>query len=42
MALGNLVAVFRWMVSNPLLVAVTALIGLVAFPLLHRAWVFVK
>jgi chromate transporter len=41
-ALGSLVVLFRWKVSNPLLVAVTALIGLVAFPLLQPAWVFVK
>jgi chromate transporter len=41
-ALGSLVALFRWKVSNPLLVAVTALIGLVAFPLLNPTWVFVK
>ena len=33
---------FRWKVSNPALMAVTAAIGLVAFPLLHPAWVFVK
>jgi chromate transporter len=41
-ALGSLVALFRWKVSNPLLVAVTALIGLIAFPLLQPGWVFVK
>src|SRR5438552_1826506 len=39
---GSLVAPFRWKVSNPLLVAVTAMIGLVAFPLLKPLWVFVK
>ena len=39
---GCLVALFRWKVSNPLLVAVTAMIGLVAFPLLKPLWVFVK
>jgi hypothetical protein len=37
-----LVALFRWTVSNPLLIAVTALVGLIAFPLLHPAWVMVK
>ena len=37
-----LVALFRWKVSNPLLMAVTALAGLIAFPLLHPAWVMVK
>jgi len=41
-ALGSLVVLFRWKVSNPLLVAVTAIIGLVAFPLLRPEWVFVK
>src|SRR6266403_493758 len=35
---GCLVALFRWKVSNPLLVAVTAMIGLVAFPLLRPDW----
>ena len=39
---GCLAALFRWKVSNPLLVAVTAMIGLVAFPLLKPLWVFVK
>ena len=39
---GCLVALFRWKVSNPLLVVVTAMIGLVAFPLLKPLWVFVK
>ena len=33
---------FRWKVSNPLLIAVAAVIGLVAFPLLHPTWVMVK
>src|SRR5882762_9656245 len=41
-ALVSLVVLFRWKVSNPLLVAVTAIIGLVAFPLLQPTWVFVK
>jgi chromate transporter len=41
-ALGSLIALFRWKVSNPLLVAVTAVIGLIAFPLLNPTWVFVK
>src|SRR5499427_4012778 len=40
--LAALVALFRWKVSNPLLMAVTALVGLIAFPLLHPAWVMVK
>jgi chromate transporter len=41
-AVASLAALFRWKVSNPLLMAVTAAIGLVAFPLLQPAWVFVK
>jgi chromate transporter len=40
--LTALVALFRWKVSNPLLMAVTAAAGLIAFPLLHPAWVMVK
>ena len=39
LALG---ALFRWKISNPLLIAVTAVIGLVAFPLLQPAWVTFK
>ncbi len=38
----SLVVLFRWKVSNPMLVAATALIGLIAFPLLQPTWVFVK
>jgi chromate transporter len=41
-ALASLVVLFRWRVSNPLLVAATAIIGLIAFPLLKPEWVFVK
>jgi chromate transporter len=41
-ALGSLVVLFRWKVSNPLLVAAAAVIGLIAFPLLNPGWVFVK
>ena len=41
-ALASLVVLFRWKVSNPLLVAATAVIGLIAFPLLRPEWVFVK
>jgi chromate transporter len=40
--LGSLAVLFRFKVSNPLLVGVTAAIGLVAFPLLQPAWVMVK
>ena len=41
-AVVTLVALFRWKVSSPLLMAVTAAAGLVAFPILHPAWVMVK
>jgi len=42
-AATSLAALFYWKrLSNPLLVAVTALIGLAAFPLLQPDWVFVK
>ncbi len=40
--LTALVTLFHWRVSNPLLMAIAALIGLIAFPLLHPAWVMVK
>jgi len=40
--LGALVALVRWKVSNPWLMAVTAVVGLIAFPLLQPAWVMVK
>jgi chromate transporter len=41
-ALASLVVLFRWKVSNPLLVAAAAIIGLIAFPLLKPEWIFVK
>ena len=37
-----LIALFLWRVSNPLLMAITAAAGLVAFPLIHPVWVMVK
>ena len=37
--LVSLAVLFRWKVSNPLLIAVTAVVGLIAFPLLHPSWV---
>ncbi len=40
--LVSLVVLFKWKVSNPLLVAATAVVGLIAFPLLNPGWVFVK
>lgn len=38
----SLAILFRWKVSNPLLVAATALIGFIAFPLIQPDWVMVK
>ena len=40
--LAALIALFRWRVGNPLLMAVTAVVGLIAFPLVHPTWVMVK
>ena len=37
-----LVVLFLWKVNNPLLMAVTAGAGIIAFPILHPAWVMVK
>ncbi len=41
-AVASLVALARWKVSNPLLVAITAITGLIGFELLKPTWVFVK
>ena len=38
----SLAVLFRWKVSNPLLIAATAIIGLIAFPLLQPTWVMLK
>jgi chromate transporter len=40
--LGSLAVLCRFKVNNPLLVGVTAVIGLIAFPLLQPGWVMVK
>jgi chromate transporter len=40
--IASLAVLFRWKVSNPLLIAATAIVGLIAFPLLQPAWVMVK
>jgi chromate transporter len=41
--LASLAVLFRWKkVSNPILVAAAAGVGLVAFPLLQPAWVMVR
>ena len=39
---ASLAILFRWKVSNPLLIAATAVIGLLAFPILQPTWVMVK
>jgi chromate transporter len=39
---ASLAVLFRWKVNNPLLIAATAAVGLVAYPLLQPAWVMVK
>jgi len=41
-ALGSLAALGRWNVRPYILVAVTAVIGLIAFPLINPTWTFVK
>jgi chromate transporter len=41
-ALTSLGVLFRWKVGNPWLVAASAVIGLIAFPLLKPTWVIVK
>ena len=40
--LASLVVLFRWKVNNPLLIAATSVVGLIAFPLLQPTWVMVK
>ncbi len=39
---ASLAVLFRWKISNPLLIAVTAVVGLIAFPLLQPGWVMLK
>lgn len=41
-AIGSLAILFRWKVSNPLLMAATAVAGIIAFPLLHPTWMMLK
>jgi len=38
----SLAVLFRWKIGNPFLMAITAAIGIIAFPLLQPSWVFVK
>ncbi|MBV9630583.1 MAG: chromate efflux transporter, partial [Xanthobacteraceae bacterium] len=40
--IASLAALFRWKISNPVLIAVTAVIGLIAFPLLQPEWIMLK
>jgi chromate transporter len=40
--LVSLAVLFRWKVNSPLLIAATAVIGLIAFPLIQPSWVMVK
>jgi chromate transporter len=40
--LASLGVLFKWKVPNPALMAATAVIGLIAFPLLQPTWVMVK
>jgi len=37
----SLAILFRWKVSNPLLIAATAAVGLIAYPILQPGWVMV-
>jgi chromate transporter len=39
---ASLAVLFRWKVSNPLLIAATAVVGLIAYPILQPAWVMIK
>lgn len=38
----SLAVLFRWKINNPTLIAATAVVGLIAYPLLQPAWVMVK
>jgi len=38
---ASLAILFKWKVSNPLLIGVTAVIGLIAYPILQPGWVMV-
>jgi chromate transporter len=38
----SLAVLFRWKVSNPLLIAATAVVGLIAYPILQPTWVMVR
>jgi chromate transporter len=38
----SLAVLFRWKVSNPMLIAATGILGLIAYPLLQPTWVMLK
>ena len=40
--IASLAVLFRWKVSNPMLIAATAVVGMIAFPILQPDWVMVK
>jgi chromate transporter len=40
--IAALIALFLWRLSTPLLMAATAAVGLIAFPVIHPSWVMVK
>ncbi len=39
--IASLATLFKWKVSNPLLIGVTAVVGLIAYPILQPGWVMV-
>src|SRR6201995_1076760 len=39
--IASLAILFKWKVSNPLLIGVTAVVGLIAYPILQPGWVMV-
>jgi chromate transporter len=42
LAIGALLLLFRFKISNPVLIAAAAVIGLIAYPLLQPAWVMIR
>jgi chromate transporter len=40
--LASLAILFRWKISNPLLIAATAVVGLIVYPVLQPTWVMVQ
>lgn len=40
--IASLAVLFRWKISNPMLIAATAVVGLIAYPILQPAWVMVR